>query len=334
MREASYYTKLDGSRVECLLCPHRCRIPPGRSGICLTRNNVGGRLQSSNYCRPVATAIDPIEKKPLFHFYPGSSIFSTGPNGCTFKCAFCQNFEIAQTLMAVDEISPDRLVGMIAESRSLCVAYTYSEPTIWFETIMEVGVRIRELGLKNVMVTNGYIEPAPLADLLTVVDAMNIDIKSMNPSFYRRICKGELDPVLSACIRVKKAGCHLEITHLLIPHENDDPAETEKLADFIAAELGPDTPLHISRYFPRHTMDHEPTPEALLNRAWEIARAKLRYVYVGNIIAEGKEDTRCPECDAPLIKRSGYAVHLTENLSVGKNLPECGNCGTTIPIVL
>jgi pyruvate formate lyase activating enzyme len=338
MKEASYYTKLSDGRVECLLCPHHCRIPDGRSGICLTRRNTGGRLISANYCRPVATAIDPIEKKPLFHFYPGSSIFSTGPNGCTFKCDFCQNFEIAQELMEVEELTPDRLTRMVVDSRSLGVAYTYSEPTIWFETIMEVGGRVRQLGLKNIMVTNGFIEPSPLADLLTVVDAMNIDIKSMNPEFYRSLCKGSLEPVLAACEQVKKAGCHLEITHLLIPGENDDPAETEKLADFIASRLGPETPLHISRYFPRHKMDHAPTPERLLNRAWEIASEKLLYVYVGNVAVGEKENTHCPECDMLLIERSGYAVQVTSNLAAGKSkhkaLPKCGNCGAEIPIIL
>jgi len=337
MKEASYYTKSADNRVTCLLCPHHCKIPEGRAGICLTRKNIGGRLISANYCRPVATAIDPIEKKPLFHYYPGSSIFSAGPNGCTFKCSFCQNCEIAQTLLDVKEISPERFVSLIGDSRTLGIAYTYSEPVIWFETIMEVGGRIRQLGLKNVMVTNGFIEPAPLADLLTVIDAMNIDIKSINPSFYRRICKGSLDPVLAACEQVKKAGCHLEITHLLIPGENDDPAETEQLANFIANNLGPETPLHLSRYFPRHKMHHELTAEWLLNRAWEIAHKKLRYVYIGNIATEDRTHTHCPVCDTLLIERAGYAVRRTPHLvrmEKSENaMAQCRKCGAQIPII-
>jgi pyruvate formate lyase activating enzyme len=338
MKEAAYYKKLPDHRVECLLCPHHCKIPAGRAGICLTRRNSGGMLVSANYCRPVATAVDPIEKKPLFHFYPGAAIFSTGPNGCTFKCAFCQNHEIAQRLLAVQEITPERFVEMVVESGAPAIAYTYSEPTIWFETIMEVGGRLKRLGLKNVMVINGFIEPAPMADLLTVIDAWNIDIKSMNPSFYRRICKGALDPVLAACEQVKRAGSHLEITHLLIPDENDHPAETKLLADFIADRLGADTPLHLSRYFPRHHMNHPPTPEALLDRAWEIAHERLKYVYVGNAPAGNRENTLCPQCGTLLIAREGYSVHLSGKLLPGKagdhGFPVCTDCGERIPIRL
>ena len=328
---------MPGSRVECVLCPHHCKIPDGRRGFCLTRENINGRLIAANYCRPVATAIDPIEKKPLYHFHPGTSIFSTGPNGCTFKCAFCQNHEIAQSILQCDEIAAERFVEMITESNTLGIAYTYSEPTIWFETIMEIGGRIKNLGLKNVMVTNGYVEEPPLRDLLTVIDAWNIDIKSMNPDFYRRLCKGTLDPVLRACEIVKKAGGHLEITHLLIPGENDDPAETRRLADFIVGHIGVDTPLHISRYFPRHRMDHSPTPAALLDRAFAIARERLLFVYVDNMPAGDRENTYCPTCGALLIARTGYQVTRTPKLepttSGSGGLPRCGACGTTIPII-
>jgi pyruvate formate lyase activating enzyme len=335
MQEASYYSKMPNNRVQCELCPHRCKIPEGRHGFCLTRENVGGRLIAANYCRPVSVAVDPIEKKPLFHFYPGASIFSTGPNGCTFKCGFCQNCEISQEKFFTKEIQPEKLVAMIAHSGSLGIAYTYSEPTIWYETIMDIGPRVKKLGFKNIMVTNGYVEPGPLNDLLSVIDAMNIDIKSMNPSFYRRICKGSLEPVLRACETVKKAGCHLEITHLLIPGENDDPGETEKLADFIAARLGSDTPLHISRYFPRYRMDRPPTPWPLLERAWEITRQRLEYVYVGNIAASDREHTRCPGCGELLIERRGYDIRRTTNLVTKPGAqPYCAKCNRLIPVVL
>jgi pyruvate formate lyase activating enzyme len=335
VREASYYSKLPDKRVQCGLCPHRCRIPEGKRGFCITRENIDGILTASNYCSPVSTAIDPIEKKPLFHFFPGSSIFSTGPNGCTLKCSFCQNCEISQEKISTREMTPEKIAGMAAQSGSIGIAYTYSEPVIWYETIMDVGPRVRELGLKNVMVTNGYIEPAPLSGLLSVVDAMNVDIKSMNPSFYRRICKGSLEPVLSTCEAVRKAGCHLEITHLLIPGENDDPKETAALADFMATHLGKDTPLHISRYFPRYRMDHAPTPPALLERAWEITRKKLEYVYIGNIAAGDRENTCCPGCGDLLISRSGYSVSVTKNLitSPGKR-QQCRRCGAAVPLVL
>ena len=341
MKEASYYTKLENNRVQCGLCPHRCRIPEGRHGFCITRENIGGRLIAANYCRPVSTAIDPIEKKPLFHFYPGSQIFSAGPNGCTFKCSFCQNCEISQEKLVTKEIQPEKFVQMIAQSGTIGIAYTYSEPTIWFETIMDIGLQVKRLGLKNVMVTNGYIEPSPLNDLLSIVDAMNIDIKSMSQDFYKRICKGRLPEVLRTCETVKKAGCHLEITHLLIPGENDDPKETESLADFIAAHLGKDTPLHISRYFPRYRMDHAPTSGALLERAWKIAHDRLDYVYVGNVASDDKEHTRCPQCGTLLVSRRGYDIRRTAELvslpakpGSPPIPPHCGKCNRAIPIVL
>jgi pyruvate formate lyase activating enzyme len=192
--------------------------------------------------------------------------------------------------------------------------------------------------MKNVMVTNGFIEAGPLRDLLPVIDAMNIDIKSMNPSFYRRLCKGSLAPVLRACEAVKAAGRHLEITHLLIPGENDAPSETEELARFIATHLGADTPLHLSRYFPRHRMKHPPTPAVLLERAWEIARKKLEFVYTGNIADDFREHTRCPRCDTLLITRSGYATRITSSLASGgpgeTEKPRCGKCNHGISIVL
>jgi pyruvate formate lyase activating enzyme len=335
VRKASYYSKLFHKRVQCGLCPHRCKIPEGKNGFCITRENIGGILTASNYCRPVSTAIDPIEKKPLFHFYPGSSIFSTGPNGCTFKCSFCQNSEISQEKTGTRELTPEKIVGMVARSNSIGIAYTYSEPAIWYETIMDIGPRVKKLGLKNVMVTNGFIEPAPLRDLLSVVDAMNIDIKSMNPSFYRRICKGDREPVLKSCEAVKNAGCHLEITNLLIPGENDAPEETAALADFMASHLGRDTPLHISRYFPRYRMDHAPTPSALLERAWEIARSKLDYVYVGNSAAGDRENTYCPECGELLVSRNGYVVRRTENLITSPDgKQKCKKCNKLICFVL
>jgi pyruvate formate lyase activating enzyme len=224
---------------------------------------------------------------------------------------------------------------MIARSNTIGVAYTYSEPVIWYETIMEIGPRVRSLGLKNVMVTNGFIEPAPLKDLLSTIDAMNIDIKSMNSSFYRRICKGALEPVLKTCEAAKKAGCHLEITHLLIPGENDDPGETAALAGYMAENLGSETPLHLSRYFPRYRMTHSPTSPGILEHAWEIARKKLDYVYVGNMASEGKEHTYCPGCGELLISRRGYTIHRTGNLiKAPDSRTVCRSCNRLICIVI
>jgi pyruvate formate lyase activating enzyme len=335
MKRASYFTPLENRAIRCDLCPHRCTIPENGRGICLTRENHGGTLFAANYCRPVSTAIDPIEKKPLYHFYPGSSIFSTGPNGCNFKCSFCQNHEISQQLLDVPEVKADRLLRAIAESGTLGVAYTYSEPLIWFETIMEIGPRVKELGLKNILVTNGFIEEAPLRELLPFVDAMNIDVKSMNPDFYRRICKGSLAPELRTCETAKKVGCHIEITNLLIPGENDKEEETVALARFIAESLGADTPLHISRYFPRYRMDHPPTPEQTLDRAWEVASERLDFVYLGNMRSGGKEDTRCSQCNEILVVRRGYETKVCPMLEKGVDgKAKCGKCGRGINVLL
>ncbi|MDD5674733.1 MAG: AmmeMemoRadiSam system radical SAM enzyme [Chitinivibrionales bacterium] len=332
MHEALFYTPLENGKVRCELCPHFCLLTKGKSGICLARKNIDGKLVSLSFGRPVSTAIDPIEKKPLFHFYPGSQIFSTGPSGCTLKCAFCQNYSISQKMQPAEEQTIAVIIDQIVKSRTLGVAYTYSEPYTWFETILQIAPCVQEQGLKNVMVTNGYYNPGPLKQLLPFIDAMNIDIKSMTESFYKSICKGSLAPVLQTCETVKKK-CHLEITTLLIPGENDSPEEIGKLTDFIATNLGTDTPLHFSRYFPRYRLAKEPTPAATLTRAWEIARSKLSYVYMGNISSGDGENTYCPSCNNLLIDRKGYRVRLAGLKPEGR-FGACANCGFATNIVL
>jgi pyruvate formate lyase activating enzyme len=329
MKVADYFECLAYQKVRCTLCPHHCLLTPDKRGICLTRKNINGALISENFCRPISSAIDPIEKKPLYHFYPGTRIFSTGPNGCNLKCGFCQNCQISQELHQTPEISPDALVKAIVSSKTIGVAYTYSEPTIWFETIMAIGHKVKTAGLLNVMVTNGYIEPRPLHDLLTVVDAMNIDIKSMNPRFYKRICKGELGSVLKTC-EIAKKQCHIEVTNLLITDENDSLDEVGQLADYIATNLGADTPLHLSRYFPRHRFTKHATAEKLLHSAWETAREKLDYVYLGNIASDAGSDTCCPKCGITLITRNGYDIHLADEIVRADRVRKCGKCGTAI----
>jgi pyruvate formate lyase activating enzyme len=309
--EAGYFTVLSPeiNKIRCDLCPHHCILTDGKTGICLVRRNIGGTLYTLNYCRPVSSAIDPIEKKPLYHFFPGTEIYSTGPSGCTFKCMFCQNCEISQNVILARELSVDTIVKDVAMSRTIGIAYTYSEPYTWFETIMDVGPRVHDSGLKNVLVTNGFMEPRPLSQLLTFVDAINIDIKSIRPGFYRRLCKARLEPVLRSCEQVK-TKCHLEITNLLIPGENDSEKDIVDLVDYIAKNLGKDTPLHFSRYFPRHKMDLPPTSSASLTRAKEIAKSRLDYVYVGNIEPDDSSNTYCPSCKKLLIKRCGYDVSI------------------------
>jgi pyruvate formate lyase activating enzyme len=240
---------------------------------------------------------------------------------------FCQNCEISQKVVPAKEIPALELAKDAIDSRTIGIAYTYSEPYTWFETIMEVAPVIREKGLKNVMVTNGFMEPGPLSSLLDFIDAMNIDIKSINPAFYRRLCKARLEPVLRSCEQAKKK-CHIEITNLLIPGENDSEKDIKDLVDYIAENLGKDTPLHFSRYFPRYKMDLRPTPSSSLRRAKEIACDKLDYVYVGNIEIDDCSNTCCPTCKSLLIKRCGYAVSVENSLIRNKKTgaAHCGRC--------
>jgi pyruvate formate lyase activating enzyme len=335
MKTASYFTALDDGKVRCELCPHHCMLQDGKRGLCLTRQNIGGKLVSLNYCRPVSSHIDPVEKKPLYHFFPGSQIYSCGPNGCTFKCIFCQNHDISEKIVATTEVSVGSFAQAIVDSGTIGVAYTYSEPYIWFETIMDVGKIVKEHGLKNVMVTNGFMEPAPLNELVAVVDAMNIDIKSIRPEFYEKLCKAQLAAVLRTCETVKKY-CHLEITNLVIPGENDTEDDFMKLVEFVAHHLGKDTPLHFSRYFPRNRATYPPTPESTLDLAWKIGCSRLDYVYVGNMDSRDKSNTCCPACKKVLIRRSGYSIALTEGLkkAAGKATADCPACGAPTNILL
>ncbi|MBN1980350.1 MAG: AmmeMemoRadiSam system radical SAM enzyme [Chitinivibrionales bacterium] len=331
MKEALLYTTLNDKQVRCRLCPHQCIIADGKQGICLTRHNRGGILYATNYCRPVSIAVDPIEKKPLYHFYPGKTVFSAGPSGCTFKCSFCQNHEISQNYIEAPIMQPHEIVDKIVESGSVGIAYTYSEPYTWFETILDIAPLVHERGFVNVLVSNGYFTPEGLEMLLPHIDAMNIDIKSMDPLFYRQICKGDLAPVLAACEAVKK-HCHLEITNLIIPGYNDTAAHIEKLVSFIETNLGVDTPLHFSRYFPRFSMTIPPTPVHALQQAYEIAQKTLNHVYIGNLASnEERQNTYCPRCKTLLIRRIGYTVLETDSLMPAESKCwQCSNCGALL----
>ncbi|MCL4498706.1 MAG: AmmeMemoRadiSam system radical SAM enzyme [Chloroflexi bacterium] len=296
--EAEFYERLEEGRVRCHLCPQLCLIKEGRLGFCFIRQNKGGRLYPLLYGRVASAYLDPIEKKPLYHFHPGSTIFSIGGLGCNLRCPWCQNWNIAQPKdafpgMAVEEIigqfteelSPERVVELAREYAGygcVGVAYTYNEPFIWFEYVQAVSRLVREAGLKNVLVTNGYVEEAPLRKLLPLIDAMNIDVKGYSPEFYRRVA-GRLEPVLRTAEISKTAGCHIEITNLMIPTLNDSVEQINALVEWIAERLGPDTPLHFSRYFPSYKLDVEPTPLETLKRAEAVALEKLDHVHVGNI---------------------------------------------------
>ncbi|MCR4419497.1 MAG: AmmeMemoRadiSam system radical SAM enzyme [Clostridia bacterium] len=333
MQEAAFYEKLDEGRVRCGLCPHRCVLAPGKKGICGVRENHGGRLYTLNYARVSSWGFDPVEKKPLYHFCPGTVVFSLGTVGCNFHCEFCQNWEIARgDVGATFELGVEALIEVLtrqAPPHCVGVAYTYSEPSVWYEYVLAASRGVREKGYRNVLVTNGFINPEPLAQLLPYVDALNIDVKSFTDSFYRRVVHGEREPVLRTAIQAKEAGCHVEITTLLVPGLNDGREELEQLVDWIATHLGSDTPLHFSRYFPHYRLRLPPTPVETLRRARELARRKLSFVYLGNVPDAEASTTYCPGCGRPVVERLGYRVS-SSGLADGR----CRYCGRRLPFVL
>ncbi len=324
---ARYY-QVEGDRVRCVLCPNRCLIAPGKQGRCLGRKNIDGRLVAVNYGEVVSMAVDPIEKKPLYHFYPGADIFSVATYGCNLLCPFCQNWEISQEVVSGRFVSPEELLRLVQKSGSRFIAYTYTEPLIWFEYLLDAGRVMRGAGIKNVLVSNGMINPEPLQELLPLIDAMNIDLKSIREDFYRNYIKGDLNTVLET-IRVARQFCHIELTNLLIPGMNDSDEEIAALTDFVAG-LGRDTVLHFSRYFPRYQEERAATPIRTLTRAAEIARRKLDYVYLGNAFVEERyRDTFCPGCGNLLVERSGYQGQV-----VGIKDGNCQRCGQKADFVL
>ncbi len=283
MREASYYEKLDGKKVHCHLCPNECIISDGKVGSCGVRINEAGRLLTVVYGKMTSMALDPIEKKPLYRYHPGEYILSLGTKGCNFHCSFCQNWQISQDMtVPTEDITSEAIVAKAKELKSFGVAYTYNEPFIWYEFVLDTARLARKAGLENVLVTNGYVNMKPLEEMLPFINAMNIDIKSIDEDFYRRICKGSLKPVLEV-IKRSVRSCHVELTNLIIPTLNDSEDSITRLVNWIRNNLGRDVPLHLSRYFPCYQMDLPPTPIPTLKMAERIAKAKLKYVYLGNI---------------------------------------------------
>jgi len=287
MKEAMFYKKL-GNSVQCCLCPHNCMIMPGKRGICRARENKDGKLISLIYGKIVSAAIDPIEKKPLYHFLPGSKTYSIAAAGCNFRCLFCQNWEISQIKpeeSSSRQFTPEDIVEKVKEADCESISYTYTEPTINYEFVIETAKLARENGLKNVIVTNGYINPEPLKKLCEYVDAANVDIKSFNEEFYNRICGGELKYVLDALKIMKSLGVHIETTTLLIPGQNGKISEIKKMCKWIFDELGENTPVHFSRAFPMYKMNNiEITPLKILEKAHDVAKKiRLKNVYVGNV---------------------------------------------------
>ncbi|OQX72170.1 MAG: AmmeMemoRadiSam system radical SAM enzyme [Bacteroidetes bacterium 4484_249] len=331
MKEAGFYKKTDNGKVQCLLCPHHCIISEGKSGICRVRKNVNGKLISENYGQVCSVHFDPIEKKPLYHFHPGKTIFSVGSVGCNLHCKFCQNWEISQT--GVDEykylkkISPQEIVNMAsARQDNLGIAYTYNEPTVWFEYMLDIAKLANERGLKNVMVTNGFINPEPLKELMPYMDAFSIDLKAFNDDFYKELTSSKLEPVLDTIKTIKKHGKHFELTNLVITEENDDEQEFSEMIEWIVSELGEDTVLHISRYHPMYKMNNPATRVEKLRQLYLIANKKLSYVYLGNVQTGNGQDTYCKSCGKRVISRSGYYTQITGLDKNGK----CKYCSTTI----
>ena len=329
MQEALCWSSLDNHSIRCQLCRHGCVLAEGGRGICKVRENRGGKLFSLSSGRIIAEQIDPIEKKPLYHLLPGSRCYSLASVGCNFHCLHCQNHEIAQYTPPVSGSTPGRIIApqeavqQAMHNGCRSIAFTYTEPTVWFEYTLDTARLAAEAGLYTVYVTNGYISDTALSMLAPFLHAANIDLKGFSEEFYKRVCGASLNQVLDSIRTYRQHGIWIEITTLLIPGENDDPLQLNRLARFIADELGPDTPWHISRFFPRHRMlSHRATPVESFDRALEAgARAGLRYIYEGNI-ANGREQTRCPGCGALLIGRNGYAITKL-NITDG-SCPECG----------
>ena len=333
VREASWYRKLDGRQVECLLCPRHCQVADQETGFCGVRTNQNGTYYTHVYGRPVTIANDPIEKKPLFHFKPGSEALSLATAGCNLECQFCQNWEISQfrpeqVPSRFGFVSPEAMVGMARQRGAKSIAFTYSEPVVFFEYAKDVARLARSAGIPAVMISNGYIEPKPMEELLAVLGAVKIDFKGYSESFYRTWCRGELKPVLATMRAVKEKKVWLELVHLTIPTLNDGETQTRELCAWILDNLGPDVPIHFTRFHPTYKLKNLPaTPPATLQKQWEIARkVGLRYPYVGNLPGHDGENTRCHRCGKMLIRRVGFTP-VTNQIKDGK----CMFCQQSIP---
>ena len=320
LHDALFFEKYKDS-IKCLLCPHNCIITEGRSGLCSVRTNKGGILKTINYGEITAMAIDPVEKKPLYHFKPGKDILSVGSFGCNFSCDFCQNYSIAQYKADSSYLSPGELIERCRNLEgNIGIAFTYNEPSIWYEYIYDTSKKLKEEDPHSsaVLVTNGYIETEPLLKLLPYIDAMNIDLKAFQQDYYKKVCGGRLEPVL-ATIENAVGRCHVEITTLLVTGLNDSKEEVEKIASYLG-NLDKNIPLHLSRYFPNYKMDAPPTKLETMLESRDIAKKYLNYVYLGNM-GNIDNSTYCPRCEKLLIERNNF---FTDIYMAGSICPECG----------
>ncbi|MHC4984213.1 MAG: AmmeMemoRadiSam system radical SAM enzyme [Planctomycetota bacterium] len=332
LREAMLYEKLDGQKVRCHLCGHECVIAAGKYGVCRVRENVSGALKTHSYATLVAMNVDPIEKKPLFHFLPGSQSLSVATAGCNFQCEFCQNWRISQSPRGASAargqaVSPKQILTAAVNYDCQSVSYTYTEPTIFFELAHDTAKLARERGILNCFVSNGFMTPLAVETIAPYLDAINVDLKAFRDETYRKVMKARLEPVLTCLKALLKAGIWVEVTTLVVPGMNDSPEELRDIAEFIARELSPAVPWHVSRFHGDYKMTGSPsTPMETLELACHLGRkAGLKYVYCGNVPGAADESTRCPACGEMLISRMGFRIranHLRDGA--------CLKCGEKI----
>ncbi len=325
--QARYYEKMPGTNnLRCLLCSHRCVIAPEKKGFCHSRLNEGGVLYTLNYASASAVNIDPIEKKPLYHFLPSTDIVSIGTNFCNYSCKFCQNYEISQFKTTAINLNPQKLLDLIKSDQNCsALAFTYNEPVIWYEFVYDVSKFIKKNNYKTVLVTNGDISADAFAELAPYIDAMNIDLKAFDKKFYAEICAGSLEAVCATIESAFKRKIIVEVTNLIIPGLNDSEAMLSALIDFVAS-VSTDIPLHFSKYHPAYLMNYPATGLAVMDKAYSMAAKKLKYVYLGNVSAGEKSSTYCPACKKKIIKRDNHECE-----PFGINFKgECLFCGEKI----
>lgn len=331
LREAHYYKKLDNKKVQCLLCPKQCVVSNNKRGYCEVRENQNGIYKTLVYGRLCTIHQDPIEKKPLFHFLPGTTAVSVATAGCNVECKFCQNWNIAQVRpedISFTYVSPEELVNITKYHKSPTIAYTYNEPTIFTEYICDTASAGREKGIHSVMISNGFIKREPMSDLCNVLDAIKIDFKAFSEKFYREIVSGTMKPVLDTMVFIKEQGKWLEIVNLVIPTHNDDKNQIKEMCKWIKQNLGPDVPVHFTRFHPQYLMKNlPPTPVKTLEMAYNIAcDAGINFAYVGNVPGHPAENTICPSCRKILIERTGYFIRSNNIIN-----SKCRFCQTSIP---
>jgi len=331
--ETRYQEKLDEETARCIVCPRMCTLKSGQRGFCGTKENQNGSIVNLTYGLLSAIAVDPIEKKPLVHFYPGSLSLSISSVGCSFTCPWCQNWHLSTAKPSDDlkRVSPEHVIDMAHRQKCTSISYTYNEPLINLDYVEDTARLARKEGVKNVLVTNGYVSKKALERVVEVIDAANVDWKGFTEEFYRKYCSADLQSVLDATVEMHRRGIHVEVTFLIIPETNDSEDEARMMARYLVDQMGPDVPLHLSRFYPQYKFSNLlPTPVETLLSARNAAKAEgVHYVYVGNVPGEGYENTLCPKCGNTVIGRIGYEI-TAWNLDVSNH---CKKCGQPIPIV-